>query len=159
MKKLVIGIIFTVAAAATLPCAAAGAAFTYQGVIKEVDGATPSVKNRTIEFRIYDGPGTSAQVLWGRAYNVLLDANGLFNTSLTDAAGSEIDGVPSTGLAGVLARNSGTTLYIGLTVDNSSGEISPRSRRARRSSPCRTPSMRRTRPRRAATSRWRERPR
>ncbi len=126
MKKLVIGIIFTVAAAATLPCAAAGAAFTYQGVIKEVDGATPSVKNRTIEFRIYDGPGTSAQVLWGRAYNVLLDANGLFNTSLTDAAGSEIDGVPSTGLADVLARNSGTTLYIGLTVDNSSGEISPR---------------------------------
>jgi microcystin-dependent protein len=126
MKKLVIGIIFTVAAAATLPCAAAGAAFTYQGVIKEVGGATPENKNRTVEFRIYDGPGTSAQVLWGRAYNVLLDANGLFNTSLTDAAGSEIDGVPNTGLADVLARNSGTTLYIGLTVDNSSGEISPR---------------------------------
>ena len=126
MKKLIIGIMFAVAAGATLPCAAAGAAFTYQGVIKEVDGATPSVKNRTIEFRIYDGPGTSAQVLWGRAYNVLLDANGLFNTSLSDAAGSEIDGVPNTGLAGVLARNSGTTLYIGLTVDNSSGEISPR---------------------------------
>ena len=180
MKKLIIGIMFAVAAGATLPCAAAGAAFTYQGVIKEVDGATPSVKNRTIEFRIYDGPGTSAQVLWGRAYNVLLDANGLFNTSLTDAAGSEIDGVPNTGLADVLARNSGTTLYIGLTVDNSSGEISPRqallavpyaihasdaaaasgeSRRARRSSPCHTPSTRRMRPRRAATSRWRERPR
>lgn len=126
MKKLVIGILFAVVAAATLPCAAAGAAFTYQGVIKEVGGATPENKNRTVEFRIYDGPGTSAQVLWGRAYNVLLDANGLFNTSLTDAAGSEIDGVPSTGLADVLARNSGTTLYIGLTVDNSSGEISPR---------------------------------
>ena len=126
MKKLIIGIIFAVAAGATLSCAAAGAAFTYQGVIKEVDGATPSVKNRTIEFRIYDGPGTSAQVLWGRAYNVLLDANGLFNTSLTDAAGSEINGVTGTGLAGVLARNAGTTLYIGLTVDNSSGEISPR---------------------------------
>ena len=126
MKKLVIGIMFAVVAVATLPCAAAGAAFTYQGVIKEVDGATPSVKNRTIEFRIYDGPGSSAQVLWGRAYNVLLDANGLFNTSLTDAAGSEIDAVPGTGLADVLARNAGTTLYIGLTVDNSSGEISPR---------------------------------
>jgi len=126
MKKLVIGIMFAVAAGATLPCAAAGAAFTYQGVIKEVGGATPENKNRTVEFRIYDGPGSSAQVLWGRAYNVLLDANGLFNTSLSDAAGSEIDGVPNTGLAGVLARNSGTTLYIGLTVDNSSGEISPR---------------------------------
>ena len=126
MKKLVIGIMFAAAAVATLPCAAAGAAFTYQGVIKEVGGATPENKNRTVEFRIYDGPGTSAQVLWGRAYSVLLDANGLFNTSLTDAAGSEIDAVPGTGLADVLARNAGTTLYIGLTVDNSSGEISPR---------------------------------
>ena len=125
MKKLVIGIIFAVASSATLPCAAAGAAFTYQGVIKEVSGLTPANKNRTIEFRIYDSPmGNNA--LWGRAYSVLLDANGLFNTALTDAAGSEIDGVPNTGLAGVLARNSGTTLYIGLTVDNSSGEISPR---------------------------------
>lgn len=123
MKKLIIGIM---AALATASAFAAGAAFTYQGVIKEVGGATPANKNRTVEFRIYDGPGSSAQVLWGRAYSVLLDANGLFNTSLTDAAGSEIDGVPSTGLAGVLARNSGTTLYIGLTVDNSSGEISPR---------------------------------
>ena len=123
MKKLIIGIMTALATAGAF---AAGAAFTYQGVIKEVGGATPANKNRTIEFRIYDGPGTSARVLWGRAYSVLLDANGLFNTSLTDAAGSEIDAVPGTGLADVLARNAGTTLYIGLTVDNSSGEISPR---------------------------------
>ena len=123
MKKLIIGIMIALATAGAF---AAGAAFTYQGVIKEVDGTTPANKNRTIEFRIYDGPGTSARVLWGRAYNVLLDANGLFNTSLTDAAGSEINGVTGTGLADVLARNAGTTLYIGLTVDNSSGEISPR---------------------------------
>ena len=125
MKKLVIGIMFAVAAIATLPCAAAGAAFTYQGVIKEVGGAVPANKNRTVQFRIYDGP-TTATPLWGRAYNVLLDANGLFNTAITDAAGSEIDGVTSTGLAAILAQKSGTTLYIGLTVDNSSGEISPR---------------------------------
>ena len=123
MKKLIIGIMTALATAGAF---AAGAAFTYQGVIKEVGGATPANKNRTIEFRIYDGPGTSARVLWGHAYSVLLDANGLFNTSLTDAAGSEIDAVPGTGLAGVLAQNSGTTLYIGLTVDSSSGEISPR---------------------------------
>ena len=125
MKKLIIGIMFAVAAVATLPCAAAGAAFTYQGVIKEVGGAVPVNKNRIVEFRIYDGP-TKDTPLWGRAYNVLLDANGLFNTAITDAAGSAIDGVPSTGLASILASNSGTTLYIGLTVDNSSGEISPR---------------------------------
>lgn len=125
MKKLVIGIMLVVAACAALTGFAAGAAFTYQGVIKEVDGTTPANKNRTIEFRIYDGP-TADTPLWGRAYNVLLDANGLFNTAITDAAGSEIDGVTSTGLASVLAGNSGTTLYIGLTVDGSSGEISPR---------------------------------
>ena len=125
MKKLVIGIVLAVAAVATLHCEAAGAAFTYQGVIKEVGGATPVNKNRTIEFRIYDSP-TGDHVLWGRAYSVLLDENGLFNTSLTDAAGSAISGVTGTGLAKVLADNAGTTLYIGLTVDNSSGEISPR---------------------------------
>ena len=125
MKKLVIGIVLAVAAVATLHCEAAGAAFTYQGVIKEVGGATPANKNRTIEFRIYDSPAGD-QVLWGRAYSVLLDENGLFNTSLTDAAGSAISGVTGTGLAKVLADNAGTTLYIGLTVDNSSGEISPR---------------------------------
>jgi len=125
MKKLVIGIMFAAAAVATLPCAAAGAAFTYQGVIKEVGGGVPANKNRTVQFRIYDGP-TTATPLWGRAYNVLLDANGLFNTAITDAAGSEINGVTSTGLATILAQKSGTTLYIGLTVDNSSGEISPR---------------------------------
>ncbi len=125
MKKLIIGIMFSVAAVAAIPCVAAGAAFTYQGVIKEVGGAVPANKNRTVQFRIYDGP-TTATPLWGRAYNVLLDANGLFNTAITDAAGSEIDGVTSTGLAAILAQKSGTTLYIGLTVDNSSGEISPR---------------------------------
>ena len=125
MKKLLIGIMFAVAAGATLPSVAAGAAFTYQGVIKEVGGATPANKNRTIEFRIYDSP-TGDHVLWGRAYSVLLDENGLFNTSLTDAAGSAISGVTGTGLAKVLADNAGTTLYVGLTVDNSSGEISPR---------------------------------
>jgi len=125
MKKLVIGIMLVVAACAARTGFAAGAAFTYQGVIKEVDGTTPANKNRTIEFRIYDSPA-GVNALWGRAYNVLLDANGLFNTAITDASGSEINGVTSTGLASILSQNAGTTLYIGLTVDNSSGEISPR---------------------------------
>jgi len=125
MKKLVAAIVLTVAALAATPVFAATAAFTYQGVIKEVGGTVPLNKNRTVEFRIYDGPA-SATPLWGRAYSVLLDANGLFNTAITDAAGSAINGVTGTGLAQILAANSGTTLYIGLTVDNSSGEISPR---------------------------------
>ena len=49
MKKLVIGIVLAVAAVATLHCEAAGAAFTYQGVIKEVGGTTPANKNRTVQ--------------------------------------------------------------------------------------------------------------
>ena len=38
MKKLIIGVMAALAAAATF---AAGAAFTYQGVIREVGGAVP----------------------------------------------------------------------------------------------------------------------
>lgn len=112
-------------AAAAQNAAAATASFAYQGVILEQDGTVPATKNRTIEFRVYDGP-TSTRALWGRAYNVLLDANGLFNTPLSDETGSPISGVDGTGMAKLLAEHSGSTLYVGLTVDGSSGEISPR---------------------------------
>lgn len=104
---------------------AAPASFAYQGVIHELDGSVPATKNRVIEFRLYDGP-TSTNVLWARACNVLLDDNGLFNAPLADASGTPLAGVTNSILAEVLAQNSGTTLYVGLTVDGSSGEISPR---------------------------------
>ena len=123
MKKLMMVMILAVAANAAFMTSAAVPAFSYQGVIKEVGGSVPQNKNRTVEFRIYDGP-TAKTPLWGRAYSVLLDANGLFNIAITDAAGSEI--VPSISLEKVLAVYAGKTLYIGLTVDHSSGEISPR---------------------------------
>lgn len=111
--------------AAAQIAAAAPASFAYQGVILEQNGLVPATKNRTVEFRIYDGP-TSANVLWGRTYNVLLDANGLFNAPLSDATGSPIAGVTGTGLTKILADNAERALYVGLTVDGSSGEISPR---------------------------------
>ncbi len=57
---------------------------------------------------------------------MLLDSDGLFNTELSDSAGSAIDGVTGTGLASILAAKACTTLYIGLTVGGSSGEIAPR---------------------------------
>lgn len=123
MKKLITMMILAVAASAALMTSAAVPAFSYQGVIKEVGGSVPQNKNRTVEFRIYDGP-TAKTPLWGRAYSVLLDANGLFNIAITDAAGSGI--VTGLSLEKVLADNAGKTLYIGLTVDHSSGEISPR---------------------------------
>ena len=85
----------------------------------------PTNKNRTIEFRLYDGP-TKPAALWGRACNVTLDTNGLFNASLADAEGTPLEGVTNSILAEVLVQNAGSTLYVGLTVDGSSGEISPR---------------------------------
>ena len=99
--------------------------FAYQGVLKEMDGTVPADKNKVVEFRIYE-LATGGTALWGRACNVLLDDNGLFNTALSDTTGTAIGGVPATGLSAVLAEHASTTLYIGLTVDGSSGEISPR---------------------------------
>ena len=119
-----IGIVaFAIAAGAHLPGFAAGAAFTYQGAIKNVGGA-PLTGNQTVEFRLYTQAAGGTPV-WARKRNVLLNANGLFNTSISDD-GDPITGTPNTPLATVLANNANTTLYIGLTVDTTSGEISPR---------------------------------
>ena len=104
---------------------AASAAFASQGALREVDGSVPAEKNRAVEFRIYD-QASGGNALWGRTCNVLLDANGLFNATVGDTSGSAIDGLPGTGLASILAANAGSTLYVGITVNSTSGEISPR---------------------------------
>ena len=125
IKAMIVSAVIAVAAFAGNSSFAAPASFAYQGVILEENGTVPVSKNRIIEFRIYDGP-TSETILWGRAYNVLLDDNGLFNVPLSDATGSSIPDVPEKGLESVLSTHVSTTLYVGLTVDGSSGEISPR---------------------------------
>jgi len=104
---------------------AAPASFAYQGVIREENGAVPPNKNQSIAFKLYTTAEGGTPV-WGRTIAVLLDSEGLFNTELSDSAGSEIPGVVGTGLATILSRNAGATLYIGLTVGNTSGEIAPR---------------------------------
>ncbi len=111
---------------ALAPCSsAAPAAFAYQGVIREADGTVPANKNQTVAFRLYTQAEGGTPV-WGRTVAVLLDNDGLFNTELSDSAGSEIPGVPGTGLASILSSKARQTLYIGLTVGNTSGEIAPR---------------------------------
>ncbi len=105
--------------------AAATASFAYQGVIREENGTVPANKNQSVAFRLYTQAEGGTPV-WGRTVAVLLDSDGLFNTELSDAAGSGIDGVTGTGLASILAHNAGATLYIGLTVGDTSGEIAPR---------------------------------
>ncbi|MBR6021067.1 MAG: hypothetical protein IK066_01460 [Kiritimatiellae bacterium] len=125
IKAMIACAVIAVAAFAGNTSRGAPASFAYQGVIHELDGSVPVAKNRVIEFRLYDGP-TSPNVLWARACNVLLDQNGLFNAPLADASGTPIEGVTNSVLAEVLADHADTMLYVGLTVDGSSGEISPR---------------------------------
>ena len=129
MKKLIIGLM------GVMSFVAMGASFSYQGVLRDAQGGklTDSAKIQTIEFRLYNGPAETV-ALWGRSVVVNLDDDGLFNVELGDAAGSEIKGVDKDGkevaltaaLDDVLAAYGNATLYIGLTVAGSSGEIRPR---------------------------------
>ncbi|MBQ6103300.1 MAG: hypothetical protein IJL06_06465, partial [Kiritimatiellae bacterium] len=105
--------------------AAAGAAFTYQGVLRAADGGALDSKTQTVKLRLYASE-TGGSALWGRTCNVSLDDAGLFNTELSDDTGTAIQGGPTATLASVLANNAGTALWIGLEVDGTSGEIAPR---------------------------------
>ena len=107
-------------------CQAVPAAFSYQGVLKEANGDALAPKNQTVELRLY-AAAEGGSPLWGRAYNVLLDQDGLFNVEVSDASGSALADVPSGAtLQAVFAANADHALYIGLTVAGTSGEIVPR---------------------------------
>ena len=115
--------------AATVPASSPVAAvdgFAYQGALKNISGA-PLTGPQRVEFRLYDA-ATGGTPLWGRAHEVLLDTNGLFNAELSDKAGGEIEGVNPINLAAILARNSSSPLYVGVTVAGADGEIAPRQR-------------------------------
>lgn len=119
MKQMIIGWL------AMLVAGTAGAtSFSYQGVLRSATGGSVEQKNQNIAFRLYDG-ATTDNALWGRSVSVLLDDNGLFNVELSDSFGSPIEGLTNA-LDRIIAENATTTLYIGLTVDGSSGEIRPR---------------------------------
>ena len=120
MKKLLIGLMTFASFAAT------AASFSYQGVLKTADGKEVENKNPAITFRLYDKAESElTQALWGRKIAVLLDKDGLFNVELSDAAGSAVSGLTNT-LNQVLSQYGNSTLYIGLEVEKSSGEIRPR---------------------------------
>ena len=119
MKKL-IALLLAFAVAAIQ--AASLAQFAYQGVLKDSNG-NPLTGTQEVELRLYNA-ATGGHLLWGRAYAVLLDANGLFNITVEDNTGSTISGAPTTSLDTVFAQND--NIFIGLTVAGSSGEIVPR---------------------------------
>ena len=122
IKKAMAMVVLAVAAMA-VQTAMAASAFTYQGRVTDING-TALTGNHTVEFRLYT-EATGGTPLWGRARNVLLDDKGLFNTAISDEGNSLIEN-STVSLAQVLANNSNVTLYLGLTVRGSSGEISPR---------------------------------
>ncbi len=113
-------------ALATTSANAASAAFAYQGRLLNAQGTAPLTGNQTVEVRLYANAEGGSPV-WGHAYNVLLDDAGLFNIEISDASGSALANAPAGArLQTVFAANADTTLYIGLTVVGTSGEITPR---------------------------------
>ena len=125
MKKLIFAMAVVAAGAAS------AVSFSYQGALRtETGGPIPAKdSNKTITFRLYDSP-TDGTLLWGRQYAVHLNDDGLFNVELSDTTGSQSTVPPpfTNDLAYVLSKYAGesSSLYIGLDVQNSSGEIRPR---------------------------------
>ena len=116
MKKLMVAVGAVLAGAMAM--ASTPASFAYQGVLRDDVGNTVG-SSAKITFRLYNDPTAEGSALWFQTQTVSLDTNGLFNAELGD---------PTNGLAAVIAESeaAGNSLYIGLTVDGSAGEIRPR---------------------------------
>ena len=120
MKKLLI----ILAAAIALSASAIETTIAYQGVLRDAQGNVLSVRSQLITFRLYS-QASGGTPLWARAIAVNLDNNGLFNVELNDA-GTSVEGATYETLADALKAARSGTLFVGLEVANSSGEISPR---------------------------------
>jgi len=120
MKKLMI----ILAAAIAMGASAIETTIAYQGVLRDAQGNVLTVRSQTITFRLYS-QASGGTPLWARAIAVNLDANGLFNVELSDA-GTSVEGATYATLAEALKAARSGTLFVGLEVANSSGEISPR---------------------------------
>ena len=130
MKKLICAIMMAAASAAL----ATGVSISYQGQLKDGKGEPLKIQSNkilNIEFRIYDVQ-TGGAALWGSSFAILPDSQGYFNVELNDTDGSRINDLttkkPIEGkletVISTKARSS--TLFIGLTVEGSTGEIAPR---------------------------------
>lgn len=117
MKKLMVAVGAVLAGAMAM--ASTPASFAYQGVLRDDVGKTFGGSSAKITFRLYNDPTAEDPVLWAQTQTLSLDTNGLFNAELSDS---------TNGLAAVIAKSEaeGKSLYIGLTVDGSAGEIRPR---------------------------------
>ena len=120
MKKLMT----IIAAAIAMSASAIETTIAYQGVLRDAQGNALTDRSKTIKFRLYS-QASGGTALWGRPVTVNLDENGLFNVELSDT-GSSVDGAQYATLVEALKAARSGTLYVGLEVFGSSGEISPR---------------------------------
>ncbi len=126
-KKIRMVVAMVCAAVMGLLAQAADTSIAYQGVLKDAQGGKIETLQQTVEFRLYtEATGEMSNALWGRSVAVLLDTNGLFNVSLEDGNGSVLEGMKYEKLRDAIRAARSTTLYVGLNVVGSSGEISPR---------------------------------
>lgn len=121
MKKVVFAVVMAVSTAAM------AVSISYQGQLRGGKGEKLTVaQGLPVAFRLYD-QATGGTALWGRRYAVTLDEEGYFNVELNDATGSDLDPKIVNTLEKLLAdKAQSSTLYVGLEVDNSTGEIAPR---------------------------------
>ena len=122
MKKTLAAILATAMALSAL---AIDTSIAYQGVLKSADGTSAVTGAKNITFALYT-EATGGTAIWGRTVAVNLDDAGLFNVDLTDANGSELAGAANAALVDALKAARSGSLYVGLTVEGSAGEILPR---------------------------------
>ncbi len=112
------------ATASGLCAGAIETSIAYQGVLRDAQGAALGTQSHQITFRLYT-QATAGTPLWARMKTVNLDAEGLFNVELNDS-GTSVDGATYTTLSEALSAARGGSLYVGLEVKDSAGEILPR---------------------------------
>lgn len=115
-----------VCAFAATAAVAMSTSIAYQGILRDAKGNVLEEKSQAVEFRLYTSASGDEAALWGRSVAILLDSNGLFNVALEDDNGSALENVKYTSLKDALKAARNATLFVGLTVVGSSGEISPR---------------------------------
>lgn len=109
------------------------ASFTYQASLKNdkgepiTDEGGQVVRDFEVNIRLWDAPKNGA-CLWGRHFNIMTDADGLFNVEVADDGGTKIpQETPAyDSLAQVFLDKQAGEIFVGLEVDGSIGEITPR---------------------------------
>ena len=113
---------FSILLIASAVFAAVPQALTYRGVLRRSGGGEHTAGTLELTFRIYDSKAPET-ALWARSLRVPVDADGLFYAELSDASGTDPDGIGRT-LADAIGMIKGAP-EIGLTPPDST-ELKPR---------------------------------